>query len=183
MYESFHGMSPDDPFHPDHRYSDRFRLSGNWVATDGGRKASGVPQGVGDCAARAVAVVTGRPYAKVCEELDALGEAETPCALHYAMSLYYSRTLGTTPRATSSARDGVRSDTLKRYMAGLGYEWVPTNHLGVVPKGRLGDLPKTGRLVVHGYNHVTALVNGVVHDTAPQSDNMLVLGYWVKKEV
>jgi hypothetical protein len=65
---------------------------------DGGRKAAGFKGKAGDCACRAVAIATGKPYAEVYAAINELGSHE--------------RT-GKRKRSTSSARSGVYGNTLR----------------------------------------------------------------------
>lgn len=83
-------------------------------------------------------------------------------------------------------------------MARLGFVWTPTMSIGSGCKVHLvaGELPM-GRLVVRVSKHVTAVIDGVVHDTFdPQSSTMwfgtdgnlertserCVYGYWTAPE-
>jgi hypothetical protein len=51
-------------------------------------------------------------------------------------------------------------------MAALGWRWIPTMHIGSGCKVHLhdGELPM-GRLVVSVSRHLTAVIDGVIHDT------------------
>ena len=71
------------------------------------------------------------------------------------------------PRAKSNARTGVYIPTVCKYMASIGWAWTPTMAVGQGCRVHLteGELPD-GRLVVSVSGHTTAVINGVIHDTA-----------------
>lgn len=153
----------------------------DFVADDGGRMNSGFKGRAGDCVCRAVAIVSGRPYADVYARLaDGMGAQRKT-----------SRT-GKQPR---SARDGihVKRKWFRDYMAELGLVWVPTMQIGSGCKVHLlaGELPP-GKLVVALSGHYTAVIDGVIHDTSDPTratishengvDRMshrCVYGYWL----
>ena len=124
------------------------------VINDGGRKAAGFKGHADDCVARAIATVTGKPYAEVYARL--------------ARETGEQRASKRTKKRSASARNGVN---VKRkwfdvYMAELGLVWTPTMQIGQGCKVHLadGELPP-GRLVVALSRHYTAVIDGVVHDT------------------
>lgn len=121
-----------------------------WVYDDGGRAAAGFKGSAGDCVCRSIAIATGRPYAEVYNALNAAGKTER---LRKG-------------RSRSSARAGVRKDTTRRYMESIGWRWVPTMQFGVGCRVHLdaAELP-AGRLVVSVSRHLTAMIDGVIHDT------------------
>jgi hypothetical protein len=86
-----------------------------FVHTDGGRAAAGFKGTAGDCACRAIAIVSGRPYREVYDELNAFGTKERP------------RKWKTT---RSSARTGVWKDSLREYLLSQGYVWTATMKIG-----------------------------------------------------
>jgi hypothetical protein len=65
----------------------------------------------------------------------------------------------------SSARNGVGRTIYGRYLNLLGWDWVPTMQIGSGCRVHLRaeELPK-GRLVVRLSRHLTAVVDGVIHD-------------------
>jgi len=134
--------------------------------SDGGRSDAGYRGEAGDCATRSVAIATGKPYKEVYDGINRLAKRE-----------------GTAKRkrGKSSARTGVYSSTLRRYMQSIGWEWVPTMQIGSGCQVHLREeeLP-SGRLVVWVSKHFTAVVDGVVHDTHdPSRDgDCCVYGYW-----
>jgi hypothetical protein len=132
----------------------------NHVYNDGGRAASGFKGSAGDCVARSIAIISGRPYEEVYRAL-AMGSG----------SQRASRRTGKRPR---SARSGISTGRkwFRDYMHGLGFRWVPCMKIGSGCKVHLadGELP-SGRLIVSLSRHYTAVVDGVIHDTHdPQRD-------------
>ena len=139
------------------------------VINDGGRKAAGFKGHADDCVARAIATVTGKPYAEVYARL--------------ARETGEQRASKRTKKRSASARNGVN---VKRkwfdvYMAELGLVWTPTMQIGQGCKVHLraDELPP-GRLVVSVSKHYTAVVDGVVHDThnPTRGGTRCVYGYW-----
>ena len=122
-----------------------------FVYDDGGRAADGFKGRAGDCVCRSIAIATGKPYQEVYDDLNRLAQSE--------------RT-GKRKKRKSSARDGVYTRTTRRYLASFGWEWVPTMRIGSGCKVHLDadELPP-GRLIVKVSRHVTAMINGVIHDT------------------
>ena len=122
----------------------------NFVYNDGGRAAAGYRGHTGDCVTRSIAIATGMSYQEVYDALNALAARE--------------RT-GKRIRKRSNARTGVRMDTARRYLKSIGWRWVPTMAIGQGCKVHLadGELPM-GRLVVQVTRHLTAVIDGVIHD-------------------
>lgn len=137
---------------------------------DGGRAAAGFRGHTGDCVTRAVAIATGRPYIEVYNDLAALGKQERRS----------KRRTG-----KSHPRTGVHSPTVRRYMASLGWRWVPTMQIGQGCKVHLrtDELPK-GSLVVSVSRHDTAVIDGVLHDTydCSRDGTRCVYGYYLSPE-
>jgi len=71
-------------------------------------------------------------------------------------------------KRAASARNGINTGRkwFKDYMVELGFSWVPTIKIGQGCKIHLRDdeLP-SGRLVVLVSNHMTAVIDDVIHDT------------------
>ena len=137
-----------------------------FVYDDGGRKAAEYRGDTGDCATRAIAIVTGTPYQNVYQLVNEYGRAERK---------------GKNRRSKSSARTGVWSLTMRRIMADLGWSWQPTMAIGqgCTVHLRAEELPG-GKLIVRTSKHYVAVINGVVHDTYdPSRDGTrCVYGYW-----
>lgn len=139
-----------------------------FVKDDGGRSAAGYKGEAGDCVCRSIAIATGKPYQEVYDALNDLARLE--------------RT-GKRKRGTSSARNGVYKTTIRRYMESIGWRWVPTMTVGGGCKVHLreDELP-AGRLVVSVSKHVTAVIDGTIHDTHdPSRDGTrCVYGYFTQ---
>lgn len=137
----------------------------NWVYHDGGRAAAGYKGKANDCVARAIAIVTSKPYDEVCIDLNSFATLERP----------------RNGRKRSSSNKGVRKQTYKRYLLQLGAKWNPTMFIGSGCKVHLkdGELPM-GRLIVEVSRHVVAVIDGVVYDNHdPSRDgNRCVYGYY-----
>ncbi len=135
---------------------------------DGGRKAAGYKGDTRDCVCRAIAIITRRPYNAVYHDLNVYGHAER----HSKRRRHKSR-----------ARTGIHNSTTRKYLADLGFEWVPTMFIGSGCRIHLkaDELP-SGRLVVNCSRHITAVIDGIVHDTHdPSRDGTrCVYGYWTQ---
>lgn len=123
---------------------------------DGGRKQSGFKGTTGDCVTRSIAIVTGKPYREVYDRIFELGK--------------------------KSPRNGVLKKVYKPYIEEeLGLIWTPTMGIGTGCTVHLvaSELPK-GKLIVNVSKHLTAMIDGVIHDTHdPSRDGTrCVYGYW-----
>lgn len=135
-----------------------------WKYNDGGRELAGFKGSTGDCAARAVAIATGKPYREVYDEINEFAKRE--------------RT-GKRKRSKSKARTGVYARTLKKYLETLGWEWTPTMKIGSGCTCHPSDFGP-GVYILRMSRHFTTIVNGVIHDTYDPSrgDKRCVYGYW-----
>lgn len=137
-----------------------------WIYNDGGRAEAGFKGECGDCVTRSIAIAAQLPYRQVYDALKGCAKHEQPRA----------------GRKRSSVRDGVKMPTVHRYMCELGWEWVPTMRVGAgcTTHLRAEELPK-GRLVVRVTRHITAVIDGVVHDTHDpgREGRRCVYGYWI----
>ncbi len=147
------------------------------VINDGGRQAAGFyGHGAGDCVARAIAIVAELYYADVQRDL-AVINAKTP----------KSKRRRAANCGKFTADHGIYTDAavFKRYMASLGFVWVPTMGIGTGCKVHLrsGELPM-GRLIARVSKHYTAVIDGVIHDNHDPSrgGTRCVYGFW-RKEV
>jgi hypothetical protein len=81
----------------------------------------------------------------------------------------------------SDARTGVYKGSIHRVMQHLGWEWTPTMQIGsgCTVHLRADELPP-GRLVVSVSKHLTAVIDGVIHDThdCSRRGTRCVYGYW-----
>ena len=138
-----------------------------FVEDDGGRAAAGYRGHAGDCVARSIAIAAQLPYKTVYDELNVAAKDESPGA------------------RTSSARNGVARPTIRRFLNELGWAWTPTMRIGSGTTVHLcpEELP-LGRLVVSCSKHLTAVIDGVIHDTHDPSrgGTRCVYGYWSKPE-
>lgn len=138
-----------------------------WHYDDGGRAAAGFTvseHDAGDCVARAIAIVTGRPYRMVYDRLASV-----------AAEMGYPR----------SARDGVRPKVYKHVLAEWGWEWTPTMQIGSgCTVHMVADELPSGWIIVRLSKHLAAVVDGVVLDTAdPTRDGTrCVYGYWKRAD-
>lgn len=137
-----------------------------FVYDDGGRAAAGFRGIASDCVTRAVAIATGRPYHEVYDHINT-----------------YARQLGRNGRGRgqTSAREGVTKRDTRAIMAHYGFTWTPTMEIGSGCKVHLrpGELPG-GTIVVQLSAHVSAVKDGVIHDSHnPARDGTrCVYGYW-----
>lgn len=131
---------------------------------DGGRSAAGYRGEAGDCVTRSIAIATGLPYAEV-----------------YALVNVYAGRERPKQRSRSAARTGVHKSTTRRIMAGLGWKWKPTMHIGSGCTVHLadGELP-SGRLIVSVSRHLTAVIDGEIRDTYDprRGNSRCVYGYY-----
>ena len=133
---------------------------------DGGRITAGYKGSAGDCVVRSVAIATGLPYQEIYDRVNALSSHE--------------RT-GTRKRGKSNSRTGVHKSATRWLMESLGWKWTPTMHIGsgCTVHLRTSELP-SGRLVVSVSKHLTAVIDGVIHDThdCSRRGTRCVYGYW-----
>jgi hypothetical protein len=141
---------------------------GRWVYDDGGRAAAGYRGKADDCVTRAVAIATRIEYALIYADLNAEAQRERP----------------RNGRKRSSARTGVHKPTTRRYLADIGWTWNPTMQVGQGCRVHLraDELP-AGRLIVQVSRHMTAVIDGVIHDTHdPSRDGTrCVYGFWTRE--
>lgn len=135
------------------------------VYDDGGRASAGFQGKAGDCVVRSIAIVTGKPYREVYDAINVLALAERP----------------TKSGRKSSSRNGVYKKTYSKYLKSLGFEWTPTMFVGQGCKVHLrpDELP-SGRLIVEVSKHLTAVIDGVIHDVSDvaRGGERCVYGYW-----
>jgi hypothetical protein len=141
-----------------------------WIHNDGGRKAAGYRGKSGDCVVRAIAIAAEKPYQEIYDALNS-----------HALS---ERT-GKRKRGISNARTGVYRVTYQKYLESMGWTWTPTMKIGSGCKVHLRseELPK-GRIIVSLSKHLSAVIDGVVHDTHDPSrrGTRCVYGYFQKPE-
>ena len=147
-----------------------------YVRHDGGRMAAGFQGDAGDCVVRAIAIAAQRPYLEVYEALRNANanyaEGRTSrLAKHIAVR-------GSTPR-----NDNHRA-VFHDYILSLGFEWVPTMAVGQGCQVHLRqhEIP-AGRLIVKVSKHLSAVIDGVIHDThnPARGGTRCVYGYYIQK--
>lgn len=133
---------------------------------DGGRAAAGFRGETGDCVCRSIAIVTGKLYQAVYNDLSHLCK-------------YDRKSMA---RGKTTARNGVFRTVYHDYILSLGLLWTPTMGIGTGCMVHLNDceLLSTGRMIVRVSKHLTALVDGVIHDTNDPSrqGKRCVYGYY-----
>ncbi len=138
-----------------------------FVFNDGGRAAAGYKGVTRDCVVRSIAIITGKSYQEV---YDAINEGAKGERL----------TKKKTKR--SSASSGVFKPTYHKYLLGLGMKWIPTMHVGQGCKVHLrsNELP-AGKLIVKVSGHLTAVIDGVIHDNhdCSRDGTRCVYGYYM----
>ena len=137
-----------------------------FIFHDGGRAAAGYRGSAGDCVTRAIAIATGKPYQEVYDALNRLAETERRSKRR---------------RRQSSSRTGVYRATYQRYLKALGWQWTPTMTIGSGCQIHLraSELPQ-GALLVKVSRHLTAVIDGVIHDThdCSRGGTRCVYGYF-----
>lgn len=136
---------------------------------DGGRKDAGYKGRAGDCVTRSIAIATGKDYQEVYDALNELAKSER---------------IGKRKKKKSNSRKGVFRRTYDKYIKSLGWTWVPTMFIGSGCQVHLrkGELPEDKRLIVTCSKHLTAVINGTIHDVSdPSRDGTrCVYGYFYK---
>ena len=135
---------------------------------DGGRRKAGYKGSSGDCAVRAIAIATEKPYQEVYNEINELAKIERTSRKR---------------KSKSSARNGVYKRLFYKYMEKIGWTWIPTMFIGSGCKVHMKkkELP-LGRLILNVSKHYVAVIDGVINDTHNPSRNgtRCVYGYWKK---
>lgn len=144
-----------------------------FVYNDGGRRDallktndSRYSGNVRDCVARALAIMTERPYTEVWERLAAINQSEG---------------------RRHSANNGVfvGRQGFREYAESLGLVYVSLRDAnGFHPMLKDLTLP-SGRIVLNVRQHSVAMIDGVLHDTHHCSPHgrVLVRGYWMARPV
>jgi hypothetical protein len=115
---------------------------------------------------RSIAIAAGKTYQEVYDALDKLAQAER---------------VGKRKRRRSSSRTAVYRRTYQAYLESLGWRWTATMSVGSGCKVHLhsSELPQ-GPLIVKVSRHLTAVVDGVLHDThdCSRGGTRCVYGYF-----
>jgi len=143
---------------------------------DGGREGAGFKGGAGDCVVRSIAIAANLPYMRVYEDLRLANE-------RYAQDKN-DRLAKRLSIKGSSPRNGNHRNVFHDYILAQGFEWVPTMKIGAGCQVHLrpDELPD-GVLIAKVSKHLTAIINGVIHDTYDPSrgGNRCVYGYYIKR--
>lgn len=150
-----------------------YKYSQFMVENDGGRSEHFKGR-TGDCVTRAIAIAAEKPYKEV---YDALFERAKEFAKGRSKA---AKVVAKDP----SPRNGVRKEIYKDYLENeLGWTWVPLMGIGTgcTIHARGDELPK-GRLILRLSKHLTAMIDGVLHDTydCTREGTRGVYGYWYK---
>jgi hypothetical protein len=133
---------------------------------DGGRRAAGYKGFVGDCAVRSITIATGKSYQEVYDDINRLSKMEAQSKRVHLIS---------------SSRNGVYPKILDPYLRSLGWTWKPTMTIGSGCRVHLRaeELPG-GNLIVRVSRHMTAMIDGVIHDIGNPSrgGTRCVYGYY-----
>lgn len=137
-----------------------------FVKDDGGRADAGFKGSAGDCVVRSIAIATGTPYQEVYDALFELNKKQL------------GKLRGASPRD-----GGTKTRTIRKYLASLGWQFIPTMQIGQGCKVHLraDELP-AGRIIARCSGHLVAVVDGVIHDTYDPSrgGTRCVYGYYQK---
>lgn len=143
---------------------------------DGGREQAGFKGGAGDCVVRSIAIAANLPYMQVYEDLKIANG-------RYAQ-VKNDRLAKRLSIKGPSPRSGNHRNVFHDYILSKGFEWVPTMMVGAGCRVHLRpeDLP-SGTLIVKVSKHLTAIIDGVIHDTHNPSrgGSRCVYGYYLKR--
>jgi hypothetical protein len=121
-----------------------------FVLDDGGRAAAGFKPGYDDCAPRAVAIATGRPYSEV----------------YAAMREELVKRGKPSPVPSFGVADTIIHAVLRNWRFVLAHDMLLS---GVPP----------GRLIAHCRTHCVAVIDHVLHDIGPSADDTPVYALWL----
>jgi hypothetical protein len=123
-----------------------------WVYDDGGREAAGYRGSTGDCVTRAIAIASGLDYREVYRDL-------------FDLKRERAEARGTTAR---SPRFGVSRRLYEPYLFDLGFTWQPLMKIGSGCTVHLTPeelAPFSSTLIARLSRHITAVIDGIIHDT------------------
>lgn len=143
----------------------------NIIYATGGRELYFEKVNVRDCVTRAIANATGMDYLEVYKGINDIAKKER-----------------TAKRAKSSARNGVRPATVKKFIEGvLGWVWVPCMGIGTGCQVHLraSELPAKGTYILNLSGHLSCWKDGELYDTydCSRGGTRCVYGYWRKPTV
>ena len=143
--------------------------------SDGGRSGYFRASEVGDCVPRALAIATGQDYKVVYTALQ-----------KHQKAFSAGRSRAAVRARGKSVRNGTAKGASDPYLEGLGWIWVSLLRPGQSWRVhvRADELPTEGRYVLVLSRHLTALVDGVIHDIYdPSRDGTrMVYGVWCRPE-
>lgn len=136
------------------------------IYSTGGREQYFATTNVRDCVTRAVANATGMDYLKIYNGINSIAKKER-----------------TAKRAKSSARNGVRPATVKKYIEEvLGWIWVPCMGIGTGCRVHVkeGELPSKGTYILSLSGHLSCWKDNKLYDTydCSRGGSRCVYGYW-----
>jgi hypothetical protein len=133
---------------------------------DGGRAAAGYRGAASDCAARAIAIASGRPY-------DEIYHALAREAAHDWS--------GSGP---NHPQTGIRKSTVARFLERRGWGFFTLRQVAATRVRLRGENLPMGRLVVALATHVCAVIDGVIYDTydCSRGGRSLVHGFWSSQQ-
>lgn len=139
-----------------------------WTFDDGGREAAGFRGQTRDCVTRAIAIATEIPYREVYDELTRRQKAFAGRRgdRRYKHDTPQVRQLREHAAARASARLGVNREAYEPFLLDLGWTWTPLLQIGQAERVHLvaDELPG-GRIICALSRHLSAVVDGVIHDT------------------
>lgn len=142
---------------------------------DGGREAAGYKGFVNDCVVRSIAIAADLPYQEVYDEMVRRNKEFAETSRSRKAKIIKAKN-GTPTR-------GNIREVYEPYLLSLGFSYVSTMGIGTGCKVHLraDELPK-GRLVVRVSKHMTAMIDGVIHDTwdPRRETGRCVYGYYIK---
>jgi len=132
----------------------------NFIKDDGGRSLAGFKGMADDCVVRAIAIVSGKLYKEVHQELSDWQGWDADNGGN--VSGHY---------------------TYKRFIENFGFKWIPIMRVGSGCKMHLKaeELPN-GKLIARVSGHLVAVIDGVIHDTfdCSRGGKRCVYGYFSK---
>lgn len=143
----------------------------NFVFDDGGREDAGYKGMAGDCVVRSVAIATGEDYKTIYEAMWAIVRRQREAGVKGADKV--------------SPRSGVPRGVYEQYLFENGWEWHTQMRVGQKARTHVlpYELPRED-VIVRLSGHMSAIVNGEIHDTFDPSreGTRTVYGFFVRRE-
>lgn len=122
-----------------------------------------------DCVARAISIACEISYDHACLLIEQHAARERPGRKGFR----------------SHPQRGVKKPTIRKILASLGWEWVPTMRIGsgCTVHLRAEELPQ-GRIIVLVSGHLVAVIDGQIHDIGDPTrrGTRCVYGYYRQKQ-